>query len=565
MKKGKLLLRWAAILGLAAIVSFYCIGTKGFADLSKDSKRADAITIDTLKIFGDIERPEVVFLHDLHTDALEKKKKDCSVCHLSGSNYEVIPDTLKTAVKNIDQLSPKFKRLKDISRKEVMDIYHNNCIECHTTMTAEGDKSGPVACGDCHKKDAVSSSRLPMGFDKSLHFRHSKAQEKKCEQCHHEYDGKAKKLVYVKEKEGSCRFCHMKETEENRISMKLASHLSCIDCHRKKLAKKIHAGPVKCAGCHDAEHQKKIEKVTPVPRMERKQPDSTLITTDRKDIEARMNFVPFDHKAHEEYNDTCRVCHHADMEKCSKCHTLAGKKEGNNIRLEQAMHQPGAEKTCTGCHEIKQDDKKCAGCHVFMQRTRKKEASSCLACHMNEPEVVEMKGQTGDMSYSNVASGSLSGGGVVHYNKLSSDKLTEKELAQAASLMLKARKPVTGTFEDEKIPEKVVIKDMADKYGPVDLPHRKIVLKLVNDIKDNKLANYFHSEKGTVCQGCHHNSPVSEKPPRCVNCHGKPFDESSMFKPGLMGAYHIQCMGCHKEMGLEKPVGCTDCHKEKKF
>ncbi len=565
MKKGKLLLRWTAIIGLAAIVSFYCIGTKGFADLSKDSKRADVITIDTLKIFGDIERPEVVFLHDLHTDALEKKKKDCSTCHLSGSNYEVIPDTLKTAVKNIDQLSPKFKRLKDISRKEVMDIYHNNCIECHTNMSAEGDKSGPVACGDCHKKDTASSSRLPMGFDKSLHFRHSKAQEKKCEQCHHKYDEKAKKLVYAKEKEGSCRFCHMKETEENRISMKLASHLSCIDCHRKKLAKKIHAGPVKCAGCHDAEKQKMIEKVTPVPRMERKQPDFTLITTDRKDISARMNFVPFDHKAHEEYNDTCRVCHHADMEKCSKCHTLAGKKEGNNIRIEQAMHKMGTEKTCTGCHEIKQDDKKCAGCHVFMQRTRKKEASSCLACHMKEPEVVEMRGQAGDMTYSNATSGSASDGSVVYYNTLSSDQLTEKELAEAAALMLKTRKPVTETIKDEKIPEKVVIKDMVDKYGPVELPHRKIVLTLANNIKDNKLANYFHKEKGTLCQGCHHNSPVSEKPPRCVNCHGKPFDENSLFKPGIMGAYHIQCMGCHKEMALEKPVGCTDCHKEKKF
>ena len=34
-------------------------------------------------------------------------------------------------------------------------------------------------------------------------------------------------------------------------------------------------------------------------------------------------------------------------------------------------------------------------------------------------------------------------------------------------------------------------------------------------------------------------------------------------KPGLMGAYHLQCMGCHKEMGMEKPVSCTDCHKEK--
>lgn len=566
MKNGKLLLRWAGIIGLLAIVSIYCIGTKGFADLSKDSKRADVITIDTLKIFGDIEKPEVVFLHDLHTDALEKKKKDCSACHLSGNSYEVIPDTLKAAIKRIDQMSPKFRRLKDISRKEVMDVYHLNCIECHTNMSAEGDKSGPVACGDCHKEDAISSSAQPMGFDKSLHFRHSKAQEKKCEKCHHEYDEKAKKLVYVKEKEGSCRYCHMEKTEDNRISMKLASHLSCIDCHRKTLAKKLHAGPVKCSGCHDPEKQKMIEKVASVPRMERKQPDVTMITTGQKDLTARMNFVPFDHKAHEEYNDTCRVCHHAEMDKCTKCHTLAGIKEGKHISIEQAMHQMGTEKTCMGCHEIKQDDKKCAGCHVFMERARKQEASSCLKCHMDQPQVVEVRGEVEDLTYSNkTAPSDIGGSGIVYYTVKPDTQMSEKELAKLADSVLKARKPVTETYKDEDIPEKVIIKEMVNKYGPVELPHRKIVNTLVKNIKDNKLASYFHSEKGTLCQGCHHNSPASKKPPRCGNCHGKPFDEKNMFKPGIMGAYHIQCMGCHKEMELEKPVSCTDCHKEKKF
>jgi len=545
MKKGKSLLRWAGVLaaGTIVLICFSFVGARGLASLSNDcgkEKRADVIKIDTLKVFGDIERPEVIFLHDLHTAALEKKNKDCSACHLSGKNFEVIPDTLKAAVQRIDRMSPKFRRLKDISRKEVMDIYHNNCIECHTNMSADGEKTGPVTCGGCHRKNPPVSSRQPVGFDKSLHFRHSKVQEKKCELCHHEYDEKTEKLVYAKEKEVSCRYCHKQETQENRISLKLASHLSCIDCHRKTLAKKAKAGPVRCSGCHDLENQKKIEKIADVPRMERKQPDTIMITTGQpgriKDVTARMDFVPFDHKAHEGYNDTCRACHHTDLEKCNKCHTLAGKKEGKYISLEQAMHQMGTENTCMGCHEIKQDDKKCAGCHVFMQRTRKKEASSCLKCHMKQPEVSDP----------------------------GNAQLSEKQLAAVAGTMLKARKSVTDTFGDEDIPEKVVIRDMVNKYGPAEFPHRKIVHTLLDNIRNNKLANYFHSEKGTVCQGCHHNSPVSQKPPRCGNCHGKPFDDKNMFKPGKMGAYHIQCMGCHKEMGLEKPVSCTDCHKENK-
>jgi len=86
------------------------------------------------------------------------------------------------------------------------------------------------------------------------------------------------------------------------------------------------------------------------------------------------------------------------------------------------------------------------------------------------------------------------------------------------------------------------------------------------NIKDNKLAGYFHAEKGTVCQSCHHNSPLDKQPPHCGSCHGKPFDERNILKPGIIGAYHQQCMGCHQVLKLEKPksTGCTDCHEEAK-
>ncbi len=311
------MLRWAGLLiTVLAVISICGIGAQGLEKLSDEGMRADIVTIDTMKIFGDIEKPEVVFLHDLHTDALEKKSKDCSACHMSGKNYEIIPDTLKAAVEGIDIMSPKFKRLRDSGRQEVMDIYHTHCIECHTNMAEDGEKTGPVVCGGCHREEKVMSSRQPVGFDNSLHFRHSKAQEKKCEQCHHEFDEKAKKLVYVKEKEGSCRYCHKAETQENRISMKLASHLACINCHRKTLAEKKTAGPVKCSGCHDSKHQEMIAKLDVIPRMERKQPDVALIRTasENKDMIGRMNPVPFDHKAHEQYNDTCRACHHENLD-----------------------------------------------------------------------------------------------------------------------------------------------------------------------------------------------------------------------------------------------------------
>jgi hypothetical protein len=523
MNKGKYLLRRACLLAVSIIFT-YSTGIQGAEQISEASSgaRADVIQIDSMTTFGKLEKPPVEFLHDAHTETLSQKNKNCAACH------------------RIDNggMSLKFKRIKDTARIEVMNVYHKECISCHGEMKVEGEKTGPVECDDCHAEKAEhSSSRQPMGFDKSLHFRHSEAQDKKCERCHHEYDENTKKLFYAKGKEGTCRYCHKAETQDNVISMRLASHLACIDCHRKNQEKKKETGPVTCSGCHEASAQGKIKKMASVPRMEGKQPDSVMLKGDQNDAEAdsaklnRMNWVPFDHKAHEIYSDTCRVCHHESLKPCNDCHSLAGKKEGNDINLEKAMHLTDTEKSCQGCHLIQQDGQNCAGCHGFIGKGEKKEEESCNQCHLKP--VLE-QGMPFD---------------------------AEQEKALTAQ-MLQSRNPVTGTYSQEDIPETVVIKNLSKQYEAVDFPHRRIVNALVNNIKDNKLAAYFHPREGTVCQGCHHNSPVSKKPPYCANCHGKPFDAESSLKPGILGAYHLQCMGCHKEMGMTKPMGCNDCHKK---
>jgi hypothetical protein len=188
MKKRGSLFGLAGILFTVTIVSIYTMGAQEVMEEPSNTSetRADVITIDTLKGFGGLERQKVVFLHDLHTDALEKKNKDCSTCHLSEN----------------DRLSPKFKRLKDTGRQDVMDIYHADCMACHKEMSTAGEKAGPVeVCGECHRDKAKAISlREPMGFDKSLHFRHSEANKDKCELCHHEYDKKAKSCFTQKRK-----------------------------------------------------------------------------------------------------------------------------------------------------------------------------------------------------------------------------------------------------------------------------------------------------------------------------------------------------------------------------
>jgi len=434
-----------------------------------------------------------------------------------------------------------------------MDIYHSEFMTCHKEMAAKAEKTGPIeACGECHLEERKALSlREPMGLDKSLHFRHTeknkdiKTGEGDCKLCHHEYNKKTKKLFYAKGKEGSCLYCHKTITEENRISIRQASHLACIDCHRKNLEQKKTEslaeeqvfGPIKCSGCHDPEQQQKIKKVEEIPRIKRDQPDTVLMQAvvqkgGTQESILRMNPVPFDHLAHEQNNESCIMCHHSGVDSCTRtCHTLQGSGDGENIQLEQAMHQTGTGRSCLGCHEINQEDKNCAGCHAPLGSARKQREAFCRVCHMTP---------------------------------LADSPESEQKPELIASKLLRSRTPIPEIYNDEEIPEKKIIGELFDRYKFVEFPHRKILQKLVENIKDNKLAGYFHAGKETICRACHHNSPAAKKPPSCTNCHGKPFDDINPLRPGLKAAYHQLCFGCHKEMGIEKPspTGCTDCHKE---
>jgi hypothetical protein len=527
MEKGKRLLKGTGIVAVlvAVLISGAAVWAIERSSEAEGEARADLITIDAIEQFGRLERAAVVYRHDKHTEALAKKSKDCSACHLKDEK---------------GQLSHKYMRLKDVDRNTTMLVYHDNCIACHTETMAADEKSGPVTCGGCHvEAPSVVSNWKAIDLDKSLHYRHTKKLNNECKLCHHQYDEATKKLVYVEGQEGACVYCHKEQTEENRISNRLASHAACISCHQETKAKnqKAEAGPVQCGGCHDPEKQLEIAVVEDVPRMKRNQPDTVFVKTGVKSAltpegAVRAKAVPFNHKAHEGFNNTCLVCHHASLTACAECHTVDGAKEGNFVQLNQAMHQVGADPSCIGCHTTAQKDKNCAGCHTFIRKGLKQDTASCRACHMEAaPSGADIKG-------------------------------TPEESAMAAAL-LASRTPIRGTYADVDIPEKVTINKLSKKYQPVELPHRKIVKALVKGIGDNDMAAYFHADPGTICQGCHHNSPLSKKPPQCASCHGQPFVENKPHTPGLLGAYHIQCMGCHAEMGIEKPVGCTECHKEK--
>ena len=366
--------------------------TKTSSDLFNE--RPDLLSIDSLKSFGPLERPAVEFLHDLHTETLNKSNKDCVACHLrqkDGNRY----------------LSLKFLRFQDDDKQKGMDTYHTECIGCHRDMKKEGTKSGPVEiCGQCHKQTSDRIvQRQSAGYDKVVHFKHVSTLEKSgiddqnCDLCHHEYNEASKKLFYAKGNEGTCRYCHKNESEEDRSSMRIVSHLDCIDCHLERISKSEKNGPVKCGGCHGPKIQK-TEIPLNIQRLERGQPDLTMISTydaanSNEILSSRMNAIPFDHKNHEDHNETCRICHHASLESCStKCHTIPGSDEAKFVNLERAMHQKGGGLSCIGCHDIEASDPKCSSCHNLRSETQNKE-TSCLVCHRG-PLSDEIKGMTKD-------------------------------------------------------------------------------------------------------------------------------------------------------------------------
>jgi DnaJ-class molecular chaperone len=119
------------------------------------------------------------------------------------------------------------------------------------------------------------------------------------------------------------------------------------------------------------------------------------------------------------------------------------------------------------------------------------------------------------------------------------------------------------SVDADDIPGMIMIGGLSEKYEAARFPHRLIIDELKEHVRKSRIATHFHGGDDMICAGCHHHSPPGQIPPRCGSCHGEPFDEKNLSMPGLTGAYHQQCMGCHQEMGLHEINTCTSCHEAK--
>jgi len=517
------------------------------------------VLIAHTELFGALERPPVIFDHQKHVEAIKKEGKKewetCNVCHRPKKEEltrikkedEVIKEK---KIEKRDVLVFEFPKKEVKLKKEALKkAYHDECIECHKEKMKEKKKSGPITCGECHVKgNELVKIKYPLvEFDFKLHYDHERklkerTGEKDCGLCHHIYDLKEKKLVYQNGTEESCYYCHdlskkkrgpelsqiVKITSEKRLSYQKTAHERCLSCHIKinkemEVSKKKEEKlpPLECIKCHTGKYRI-VEDLKEVPRPDRGQKEIAFIEI--KD--AKMKGVPFSHKNHEYYHKTCRVCHHERLKACKDCHKLEGTSEGGWVNIVDAYHAVFSEHSCAGCHNKKKLDKNCAGCHKFIPlmdvKAKEPNKEVCDRCHTGKKEVI---------------------------------------LPSPLS---------TAKLDPEVVKKEIKIKVLEKEFEPADFPHRKIIDKLVDISNKSNLARYFHNDLRMLCEGCHHQrkAPAEAKkdtPPSCQNCHPKYFNPVNPNKLKLQSAYHVQCIGCHDAMRLEKPTHrCTDCHKEKK-
>jgi Class III cytochrome C family. len=199
----------------------------------KEVNPENKISIAHTEIFGELERPPVVFDHFKHVKAL--KDKGCQICHELNKEKAVL-----------NFIFPK--NIKEKDKDSIMNGYHDECIGCHKKLYKEDKKTGPVTCADCHKKEfkLVKLTYPVVEFDYKLHDTHDKKLQEKgikenCNLCHHIYN---EELVYEKGKEWSCYNCHdigkkrspllaipNKITAQKGLNIQKASHKRCLNCH----------------------------------------------------------------------------------------------------------------------------------------------------------------------------------------------------------------------------------------------------------------------------------------------------------------------------------------------
>lgn len=98
-------------------------------------------------------------------------------------------------------------------------------------------------------------------------------------------------------------------------------------------------------------------------------------------------------------------------------------------------------------------------------------------------------------------------------------------------------------------PDVVILRELENEYAPVPFSHK---------------AHADMAEMHLGCETCHHQQEDADDPRKieaCKSCHPIDAKGADIRVPSLKGAYHRQCLNCHKGWAGEN--GCAICHEPK--
>jgi len=126
--------------------------------------------------------------------------------------------------------------------------------------------------------------------------------------------------------------------------------------------------------------------------------------------------------------------------------------------------------------------------------------------------------------------------------------------------------PHVTAMEVEDAPESVTIDYLQELYEPVEFNHL-----MHTDMLDCNACHHHTTGESAADESCLrcHADPEPADDVSCSGCHEKtqsgimPTSDGinnvyHIDKPGLKGALHLQCVGCHKSE--DGPTECLDCH-----
>jgi octaheme c-type cytochrome (tetrathionate reductase family) len=158
----------------------------------------------------------------------------------------------------------------------------------------------------------------------------------------------------------------------------------------------------------------------------------------------------------------------------------------------------------------------------------------------------------------------------IHFDQLQSDNRAYRVLtfrqdnnpAPGASDNLPIPKVAAfspGTMSAQLWIDHEITNENIDDYDPVRFMHKAHAARLGGDctVCHHRAQRGDGDRIGLVI----HSADLAEiRPTSCILCHQVPNQADHPYRPGLKGAYHRKCIGCHQEASTGAPIDCSTCH-----